>query len=160
MAVGTQRHNRLIQNGAFALRTGLKSPDCEILAENVRLALADGQHFNYPDVVMSCDPTDEDPHPVHTPSLIIKVLSKSTKARDQGWKFEHYQALPSLQEYVLISQYRMLVDSFTRTNHGTWELTPLRQLNDILQVPALGLALSLGAIYKHIPLEPIRLAYE
>jgi hypothetical protein len=61
---------------------------------------------------------------------------------------------------VLISQYRMLVDSFVRTNHGTWELTPLRQPNDVLQVPALGIAISLAAIYEHIPLDPIRWAYE
>lgn len=160
MAGGTKRHNRLIQNCAFALRTGLEGRNCEIFAENVRLALADDQHFNYPDVVVSCDPADDDPRTVHTPVLIVEVLSRSTEARDRGWKFEQYQSLPSLQQYVLISQYRMLVDSFVRTDHGTWELTPLRQPEDLLQVPSLGLAVALPALYEHIPLDPIRLAYE
>jgi Uma2 family endonuclease len=160
MAGGTKRHNRLIQNCAFALRTGLQGRSCEIFAENVRLALADEQHFNYPDVVVSCDPTDDDPRTVHAPVLIIEVLSKSTEARDRGWKFEQYQSLPSLQQYVLVSQYRMLIDSFVRTNHGTWELTPLRQPNDVLQVPSLDLAVALSTIYEHVSLDPIRLAYE
>ena len=160
MAGGTKRHNRLIQNCAFALRTGLPGGNCEVFAENVQLALADQQHFNYPDVVVSCDPADDDPRTVHAPTLIVEVLSKSTEARDRGWKFEQYQALPSLRQYVLVSQYRMLVDSFVRTNHGTWELTPLRRPDDVLQVPSLGLAIPLAAIYERIPLDPIRLAYE
>lgn len=160
IAGGTKHHNRLIQNCAFALRTGLLGSACEVFAENVKLALADNQHFNYPDVVVSCDPADDDPRTVHPPVLVIEVLSKSTEARDRGWKFEQHQALPSLQQYVLISQYRMLVDSFVRTDHGTWEFTSLRQANDILRVPALGLAISLAAIYERIALDPIRLAYE
>ena len=160
MAGGTKSHNRLIQNCAFALRTGLQGGPCEVFAENVKLALSGNQHFNYSDVVVSCDPTDDDPRTVHTPVLVIEVLSKSTEARDRGWKFEQYQALPSLQQYVLVSQYRMQVDSFVRTNHGTWELTPLRLPDDILQVPALGLSIPMTAIYERISLGPIRLAYE
>ena len=160
MAGGTKSHNRLIQNCAFALRTGLRGGPCEVFAENVKLALANGKHFNYPDIVVSGDPDDDDPRTVHRPTLVIEVLSKSTEARDRGWKFEQYQALPSLQQYVLISQYRILVDSFVRTSHGTWELTPLRQADDVLQLPTLGLSIPLAAIYERISPIPVRLAYE
>ena len=159
IAGGTKRHNCLIQNCAFALRAGLPA-DCEVFAENVRLALADNQHFNYPDVVVSCDPTDDAPRTVHTPTFILEVLSKSTEARDRGWKFEQYQSLPSLRQYVLVSQYRMLVDSFVRTNHGTWELTPLRHPDEVLHVPGLEMAIPLATLYERIPLDLIRLAYE
>ena len=69
MAGGTKHHNRLIQNCAFALRTGLLSGTCEVFTENVKLALANDQHFNYPDVVVSCDPADDDPRTVRTPVL-------------------------------------------------------------------------------------------
>ena len=109
---------------------------------------------------MSCDPTDDDPRTVHTPTFILEVLSKSTEARDRSWKFEQYQSLPSLRQYVLVSQYRMLVDSFVRTDHGTWELTPLRRPDEVLHVPGLGMAIPLVTLYERIPLDPIRLAYE
>ena len=56
MAGGTKSRNRLIQNCAFALRTGLRGGPCEVFAENVKLALAHGKHFNYSDAVVSCDP--------------------------------------------------------------------------------------------------------
>lgn len=47
MAGGTKRHNWLIQNCAFALRAELPA-DCEVFAENVRLALADNQQLTTP----------------------------------------------------------------------------------------------------------------
>ena len=119
MAGGIESHNRLIQHCAFALRTGLRGGPCEVFAENVKLALAHGKHFNYSDAVVSGDPDDNDPRTVHRPALVMKVLSESTEARDRGWKFEQYQTLPSLQQYVLISQYKVLADSFVRTSHGT-----------------------------------------
>lgn len=160
MAGGTKRHNRLIQNCTFALRLGLRGRPCDIFAENVRLAMPDGQHFNYPDVVVSCDPSDDDPRTVRSPVLILEVLSKSTEARDRGWKFEQYQLISTLEQYVLISQYRMLVDSFVRTNHGTWELTTLRQPTDMLVLPAIGVEVELAIIYESITLGPFHLADE
>lgn len=158
MAGGTRQHNRLIQNCAFELRTGLQGQGCEIYAENVRLALAAGEHYNYPDVMVSCDPRDDDPRTVHSPVLLIEVLSKSTEARDRGWKFEQSQLIASLQHYVLVSQYRILVDSFIRTDHGTWELTSLRKLSDVLLLPALRCQLSVAEIYEGITIPPLRLA--
>lgn len=158
MAGGTKQHNRLIQNCIFGLRTGLHGRGCEIYAENVRLALAAGEHYNYPDVLVSCDPHDDDPRTVHSATLIIEVLSKSTEARDRGWKFEQCQLMPSLQQYVLVSQYRVLVDSFVRTDHGTWELTSLRKLTDVLPLPALQSQLTLAEIYEGINIPPLRLA--
>ncbi|MDO7876465.1 Uma2 family endonuclease [Hymenobacter sp. ASUV-10] len=157
-AGGTKAHNHLVQNCAFALKLGLRGRSCEVFAENVRLAVDEGQHYNYPDVVVSCDPTDDDPRIIHRPVLIVEVLSKSTEARDRGWKFEQYQQLPSLQQYVLISQNRISVDSFTRTPAGSWELRPLRQLTDTLRVPSLGLEISVADLYENMDLPPLRLA--
>lgn len=104
IAGGTKQHNRLIQNCAFGLRTGLRGRGCEIYAENVRLAIAAGEQYNYPDVIVSCNPHDHNPRTVHSPVLLMEVLSKSTEARDRGWKFEQCQLIPSLQQYVLVSQ--------------------------------------------------------
>ena len=124
----------------------------------MRLAIDPQGHYNYPDVVVSYDPTDDDPRTVYSPVLIIEVLSKSTEAHDRGWKFEQYQQLPSLQQYVLVSQSRLLVDSFVRTGPTTWELTTLRQLTDELLITPLEIRLSVAAIYKRVDIPPLRLA--
>lgn len=107
---------------------------------------------------MSCDPAADDPRTVHRPVLIVEVLSQSTEARDRGWKFEQYQQLPSLRQYVLVSQNRLSVDSFTRTPAGSWELTPLRKFTDTLHIPSLSLAISVADLYENRDLPPLRLA--
>ena len=157
-AGATKRHNRLIQNLIVGLRNSLRDSTCEVYSENVRLALDPQGHYNYPDVIVSCDPQDDDPRTVCSPVLIMEVLSKSTEARDRGWKFEQYQTLLSLQQYVLVSQNRILVDSFVRTGPNTWELTTLRRLTDELVVAPLGIHISVAAIYERVDIPPLRLA--
>ena len=83
-AGGTKRHNLLIQNCVLALRGSLRGRGCSVFAENVRMAVDKNQHYNYPDVVVSCAPTDTDPRTVYEPILVIEVLSASTEARDRA----------------------------------------------------------------------------
>ena len=158
MAGATKAHNKLVQNCVAALRQGLRRRECEVFAESVRLAVEAGAYYNYPDVVVSCDPDDDDPQTVHRPVLVVEVLSRSTEAHDRGWKAEQYRQLPPLQQYVLITQTRLLVESYTRVSADTWSLTSYRRLTDVLPVPALGLELTLADIYEKLNIPPLRLA--
>lgn len=142
----------------FGLRQKLGERECEVFSETVRLAVEAGLYYNYPDVVVSCDPNDDDPHMVHRPVLIVEVLSRSTEAHDRGWKAEQYRQLASLQQYVLVTQTRLLVESYTGVSNDTWNLVAYRQLTDILPVPALDVVLSLADIYKKLHIPPLRLA--
>ena len=149
-AGGTKRHNLLIQNCVVALRGALRGRGCAVFAENVRMAVDENQYYNYPDVVVSCSPTDNDPRTVHQPVLIIEVLSDSTEARDRGWKFQQYQQIASLQHYVLVSQRRRLVECYTRHEGGTWLLTSVRDLEQVLELTALQVELTVAAIYEDV----------
>ncbi len=154
----TKAHNKLINNLVFGLRQQLGERECEVFSESVRLAVEAGLYYNYPDVVVSCDPDDDDPRTIHQPVFIAEVLSRSTEAHDRGWKAEQYRQLTSLQQYVLITQTRLLVESYTRVSSDTWQLISYRQLTDTLPIPALGIELSLAAIYKKLNIPPLRLA--
>ncbi|MFD2784067.1 Uma2 family endonuclease [Hymenobacter rubripertinctus] len=153
-AGGTKRHNLLIQNCVAALRRSLKGRGCSVFAENVRMAVDENQHYNYPDVVVGCDPTDNDPRTVYRPVLIIEVLSASTEARDRGWKFQQYQLVSSLQHYVLVSQRRRLVECYTRTEGGTWLLTSVREPEHTVPLTALQVELTVTAIYEDVETGP------
>lgn len=50
------------------------------------------------------------------------------------------------------------MDSFVRTDHGTWELTSLRKLTDTLRLPDLQSQLTLADIYEGLTIPPLRLA--
>jgi Uma2 family endonuclease len=74
-----------------------------------------------PDVVVTCDRSDQgDAFFLDSPHIVVEVLSKSTEARDRTYKLLRYQAKPSIQEIVLISQYVQHVEVITRTTSG-WE---------------------------------------
>ncbi|WP_019948100.1 Uma2 family endonuclease [Hymenobacter aerophilus] len=154
MAGGTKRHNMLIQNCVVALRGALRGRGCSVFAENVRTAVDENQHYNYPDVVVSCAPTDNDPRTVHHPVLIVEVLSASTEARDRGWRFQQYQQLPSLQHYVLVSQRRQLVECYTRHEDNTWLLSSVRELGQEVEITALQVKLAVAAIYEDVQTGP------
>jgi Uma2 family endonuclease len=159
MAGATFAHNTLKQNCVMALRQGLRGSGCRVFDENVRLTIADDDFFTYPDVLVTCHPADRaETRIVRHPGLIIEILSASTELRDRSWKFEQYQRLPDLRQYVLVSQKRVLVESYTRTDHNTWELTTLRQLTDTLVLTTLGLQVALVDIYEDVELPPLRLA--
>lgn len=50
--------------------------------------------------------------------MIVEVLSPSTEARDRGEKFAAYKQLPSLEEYVLVSQDERRVEVRRRSSGG------------------------------------------
>ena len=157
-AGGTKAHNRLVQNCTFALRLALRGRECEVYSENVRLAVAPGVYYTYPDVAVSCDPNDDDPRTMQQATLVMEVLSKSTEAYDRGWKFEQHRQLASLQHYLLVTQDRMLVECFTRTAAGTWELTTYHQPTDLIPLAALNITLAVADVYERLHLSPLRLA--
>ena len=46
--------------------------------------------------------------------MIIEVLSDSTERYDRGEKFAHYRSVPSLRDYVLVSQHTQLIEHYRR----------------------------------------------
>jgi Uma2 family endonuclease len=85
--------------------------------------------------------------------VAFEVLSPSTEDRDPRWKRVAYTSLTSLTHYVVIAQDAVEVVVFAREN-GFAEKR-LRSLNGSVEVPALGISLSLAEIYRGIGLAGI-----
>ena len=79
--------------------------------------------------------------------MIIEVLSESTEGYDRGDKFWHYRHLPTLREYILISQKAFRVDQFVRQPDGEFKLRSYDSLDDSLEVGAVGCSIPLRDIY-------------
>lgn len=155
MAGASQRHNQITINTLFSLRQRLRGSGCRALGQDMSLRFA-GERA-YPDVMVSCHAADLKAtlHWQH-PTLIIEVLSNSTQARDREWKLDQYRRLPSLQQYVLVSQYRVWVESFDRQPDGSWTVQTFSDLTDEVPVPALSLRLPLSELYEEVELGPLR----
>ena len=84
------------------------------------------------------------------PRLAVEVLSDSTQATDRGEKFLEYQGLPSLTDYVLVSQRAPLVEHYARGEAGHWDYQAVTGVENALVVPSLPITLALSDIYDQI----------
>lgn len=66
---------------------------------------------------------------------------------DRGSKWRDYQRIPSLQEYVLISQ-EPRVEIYRRLTSGSWEYLDVR--TDVVKL-ASGAMLDLSILYESLP---------
>ncbi len=156
MAGGTKNHNEIAGNIHFYLRDNFRPKGCRIFAEGVKLELQKNQYYVYPDVLLTCDPTDNDEYFVTSPTLLVEVLSPGTEAYDRSVKLAQYRKIKSLRYYLLVSQSLPFVEIFARTNENelfTYDVA--EGMEAIIQMPALNFALSLGKIYEYIEFQSL-----
>jgi Uma2 family endonuclease len=152
MCGGTARHSALAVKIATAIGT-THAPGYTVFTSDLRIRIAATGRATYPDVSMVCGPIEYDPDDaarttITNPVLLIEVLSVTTEKGDRGNKWMHYQRIPSLQEYVLVSQ-EPRVEIFRRTPSFTWEYFEVQEGSIRL---ASGPVLDLAVLYAELPL--------
>jgi Uma2 family endonuclease len=82
------------------------------------------------------------------------VLSPSTESYDRGRKFEHYRAITSLREYVLVAQDRPRVQKFVRQEDGTWLFVEASGVEGAMALASISGELALAAVCEGIRFGP------
>jgi Uma2 family endonuclease len=153
MAGGSPRHSLIGANVIRELGNGLKGRPCAVYESNLRILISATGLYTYPDASVICGPLEfEDEHrdTVLNPTLLVEVLSGSTEAYDRGEKSAHYRRIPSLREYLLVSQKEPKIERFLRNDDGTWTLTEVEGMDAVLPLPSLGIAISLREVYDKV----------
>lgn len=158
MAGATRKHNLATSNISRILGNALEKTDCEVYASDFRVKIRDG-HNVYPDVAVACGEieTENNETTLINPIVVFEVLSKSTERRDRSDKAEDYFKLNSLQDYVLVSQYRVRVEHFARQKNNVWTLKIYEDLNDIVELNSIKCEVSLKLIYLKLKISPLQL---
>ena len=121
---GTDRiHARIVTNLLTSLDTQLLDRPCNVYSNELRLSIQGGEHYVYPDVVITCgEETFEDDQfdCLVNPIVLVEILSLSSEGYDRGEKFLNYQQIPSLREYVLVSQSSRRLEVFRKQPDGSW----------------------------------------
>ena len=123
MAGGSPRHNVLSASATAALHATLRGKGCHVLSSDQRVSVVEGERYVYPDVVVACGGVQTSSESLVNPSVVVEVLSRSTERYDRGGKWEAYQRIASLTDYVLVAQDRVRVEHFQRDAHapgGAW----------------------------------------
>lgn len=157
MAGGSLRQSLIKSNVVGELRAALKGHPCLACDSDLRIKVAATGLYTYPDASVSCEPIefdDEQRDTVLNPVLLVEVLSPSTEAYDRGKKFEHYRRIPSLREYLLVSQEAPHIEHFLRNDDQTWTLTEVAGLDATLTLPTFGIQLLLREIFDKVDFSP------
>ena len=122
MAGGSIRHNALCAAVIETLRPQLRGR-CVVLTSDQRVTASRGDRYVYPDISVVCGPPVAEPSAsdvLTNPTMVIEVLSNSTEQYDRGLKWDGYQRIESLTDYVLVSQTQPRLEHFRRDRTRTW----------------------------------------
>ncbi|HVJ84010.1 MAG TPA: Uma2 family endonuclease [Caulifigura sp.] len=154
MAGASYVHTLLAANATAELRAALRDTDCNVVSSDLRIRTLN-ELYTYPDAVVVCGKPvfdDEQRDTLTNPIAIVEVLSESTEGYDRGQKFLHYRSIPSLREYVLISQRQMLVEHFARQANGQWVLTTFSGPEETVVFPTLDVSIPIASLYLKVDL--------
>ncbi len=150
MAGTTDLHNTIGLNLALHIRNHLRGTDCRIYFADVKLRLEQANCFYYPDLMVTCDPRDrETPTYKRFPKLIIEILSSSTEAFDRGDKFNDYQTLDTLQEYILVNTPHQRIETFRRHHEKQWYFQSYLPPQETFHLDTLNLTIPLSLVYEN-----------
>ena len=144
------RHNVIAGNLFAELRTHLKGTPCRALIKGVKLRLRKEQSYFYPDVMVTCEDRlqelDSQQQIVEAPLVVIEILSPTTEATDRREKLRAYRTLPSLKEYLLVSQEQAQVEIYRRRGDIGWDIITYEP-GDTVEIASLEIKLGMAEIY-------------
>lgn len=146
----TQRHNVIAGNLYFHLRQHLRGRPCQVFVGEVKLRVAKANAYYYPDLMVVCGDHVRQAGAgsiVDDPLLVIEILSPGSESTDRREKLASYRSLPTLEEYLLVSQEKQEAELYRRGGKIGWTHL-VYEPGDTLELAAVGLTLPLAAFYE------------
>lgn len=145
-------HNRIVHNLNGILYVQLRGGPCSTVSQGMFVKVERTANTFLPDVAVYCGEAEIEPASIDlllNPSVLMEVLSPSTADYDHGNKWANYRRIPSLQEYVLISQDAPRLERFVRQG-GFWLYGEVEGLDAEVLLTSVGATLKLAEIYEGV----------
>ncbi|MEK7253280.1 MAG: Uma2 family endonuclease [Bacteroidota bacterium] len=144
--------NRIAGNCEYKFRQQLEDKGLDFFHSDIRLQVKEGGIYRYPDFVITPVVDDSHTHHIKQPVLTLEVPSDESERRDRVTKRDEYLGMPTLQCYLIISQYEPHVDVYLRDEKG-WRIYSFKKMEDEIFFSFLGAKLRVADIYKGIVFE-------
>jgi Uma2 family endonuclease len=155
MAGGTIEHAQLAAAVGAELRAIATPCGCRVFSSDLKIRVLATGLATYPDAAVVCGAIERDPdnrHAATNPSILVEVLSDGTEAYDRGQKFANYRAIPSLRDYVVVSQYEPRIEVHSRDASGLWVLREARSGGGVPLSALGGGTLEVDRVYQGVEL--------
>ncbi len=151
MSGAGNRHNVLFKNLYGELAYKLRGKPCQPYGSDLRIHIPENTLFTYPDISIICRDivsNDLDNDNFIEPTVLIEILSPSTKNYDRGTKFKLYRDIPTLKEYVLVDSEALGVEIFRISEDRYWQLEEYKNLDEVLQIKTIEFQILLKDLYE------------
>ncbi len=160
MAGGSYLHNKIKFEIALLLEMFFRSSGkpFEVLDSDMKTWIEAIDKYHYPDITVIATPPQFYVTPEGTvrrdaitnPVLLVEVLSDETRSFDKGEKFEHYCALPSFREYLLVEPEKHWMKTIYLENPeaGLQRVTTVTDPEASIFLHSIGYELRLADVYK------------
>ena len=151
MTGGTLKHTRVKTNVGGMLYSILDFTTFVLCNSDMRVRVSPTRYV-YPDFsVVRGEPKMEDERELTllNPVFVVEVTSPGSQIRDRVDKVDYYQAVSSIEAYLIVEQDRCRVDLYTRADEG-WNMRLFTKPDDVIPLPMLDCELPLSQIYRGI----------
>ncbi len=148
-------HQQIVSNMTVLLSNLLKGR-CRVFPSEMKVWVRKRNKFFYPDLTIICDKPNfykNRRDTIDNPKMIVEVLSKSTASFDRAEKFLSYQSLDSLEEYVLVSQEKAVIEQYIKRDDGNWIYQATIGLDSEVTFPSVKAKLKVSEIYDLVEFE-------
>lgn len=153
MAPPGAAHRVLVGNLVADVGGGLRGrAPCTVQVEVGIRSPSNARSFHQADIAVTCEAVQAGDQDMERPLLIFEVLSPGTAGDDRRIKLLDYRMLPSVQEIVLVDSQVLYCEVHRRLDGDRWLTELLRDPDSRLQLTTVGLDVSLGDVYRNVPL--------
>jgi Uma2 family endonuclease len=156
MTGGSPNHNQIALNLSGTLNFALKRQPYRVFVTDQKLWIPKKKINTYPDVMIvagELEFKEERRDTITNPLLIAGVLSKSTRNYDKDEKFVAYRTIPTFREYLLIDQYTMHVEQYSKTDNNRWIFTEYEDAEQTISLESVNFQILLADIYDKVNFE-------
>lgn len=156
MSGGSPNHYRLSSNIHIKLAQKIEGKGCSPFTGETPIFTPKFLPYRYPDASVVCGQEKyknlNGISALENPLIVVEVLSSTTQHADKNQKRIAYQAIKSLQEYILISQDEVHVTHYIRQG-DFWSVKDYRELEALMELPSIGTSIKVKEIYANVKFE-------
>jgi len=144
-------HNIIAINTSTLFTNKLKGKSCQPFNSDQRIHIEKNSLFTYPDISIvrgEIETRNNDDWNILNPTVIVEILSPSTRDYDRGQKFKLYRDIPTLKEYILIDSEAINVEVFFLNKENHWELREYKSIENFFFLESIQVRLELREIYE------------
>lgn len=158
MPGGSIPHSKIAVNITSILNNWIQANNLPfyVLNSDTKVRIEQFNRNVYPDVLVVCEKpeywggrTDI----IVNPTIVFEVFSNSAREYDTDSKFNLYRSLPTFKEYVLVDQFKPMVDAYFKQpdSDDLWKITTRYGMNESIRLHSIGFDLLLSKIYWQVP---------